>query len=52
MWVYFYSIENKSKLFYFKPTGEMTNGLFNVEAYPKFALFCGVLMAIAIIISS
>lgn len=39
-------------LFYFKPRGDMTNGLFNVEAYPKFALLCGILMAITIFIST
>ena len=39
-------------LFYFVPTEEYSNGLLNKEAYPTFALLCGVLMAIFIIISA
>ncbi len=39
-------------LFYFVPTEEYANGLLNKAAYPTFALLCGVLMAIFIIISA
>lgn len=39
-------------LTFFKPTGTMTNGLFNAEAYPKFAILCGVLATIFILIST
>lgn len=36
---------------FFIPTTEYVNGLFNVEAYPRFAMFCGLLMSIFIFIS-
>ena len=39
-------------LVFFTPTEEHTNGLFNEAAYSKFALLCGVLAALAIIIST
>ncbi len=39
-------------LFYFVPTEEYANGLLNKDAYPTFALLCGVLMAIFIVISA
>jgi len=39
-------------LFYFVPTEEYANGLLNKAAYPTFALLCGVLMAIFIVISA
>jgi len=39
-------------LFYFVPTAEYSNGLLNKSAYPGFALLCGILMAIFILISS
>ena len=39
-------------LFFFKPTTEHTNGLFNEAAYGQFALLCGVLAALAIFVST
>ncbi len=39
-------------LYYFVPTEEYTNGLLNKAAYPTFALLCGVLMVIFILISA
>ena len=39
-------------LVFFTPTEEHANGLFNEAAYSKFALLCGVLAAIAILIST
>ena len=39
-------------LFYFVPTEEYTNGLLNKAAYPTFALLCGVLMSLFILISA
>lgn len=39
-------------LVFFTPTEEYTNGLFNEAAYSKFALLCGVLAALAILIST
>ena len=39
-------------LYYFVPTEEYSNGLLNKDAYPTFALLCGVLMAIFIVISA
>lgn len=37
---------------FFTPTESISNGMFNTEAYPKFALFCGVLMALTIVAST
>lgn len=39
-------------VFMFTPTEEMSNGLFNAEAYPKFALLCGVLITLIILFST
>jgi len=39
-------------IYYFVPTEEYANGLLNKDAYPIFALLCGVLMAIFIVISA
>ena len=39
-------------VYYFVPTEEYANGLLNKEAYPTFALLCGVLMVIFILISA
>ena len=39
-------------IFFFAPTAAYTRGLMNPLAYPKFALFCGVLMTITIVIST
>ena len=39
-------------VFYFVPTEEYANGLLNKGAYPTFALLCGVMMAILVIISA
>ncbi len=38
-------------VFYFVPTEEYANGLLNQAAYPTFALLCGTIMAIIILIS-
>ena len=38
--------------FFFRPTEQYTHGLFNLEAYPKFAFFCAVLMIVAILLST
>ena len=38
--------------FYFVPTENISNGLLNVDAYPQFALLCGALMTISILIST
>jgi len=37
---------------YFAPTEAITNGLFNKEAYPDFALLCGILAVLVIFIST
>ena len=37
-------------LVFFKPTEQYTNGLFNEAAYSKFALLCGILAALVILI--
>lgn len=37
---------------FFSPTEVHTNGLFNKEAYPPFALLCGAIVIIAILIST
>ena len=39
-------------VFYFVPTEEYTNGLLNKGAYPTFALLCGGMMAILVLISA
>ena len=39
-------------LVFFTPTAEHANGLFNEAAYSKFALLCGILAALAIVIST
>ncbi len=39
-------------LTFFVPKEGMENGLFNVEAYPKFAFLCGILMILSIFIST
>lgn len=39
-------------LFFFSPTPEHANGLFNEAAYSRFALLCGVLSVIVIFIST
>lgn len=39
-------------VFYFVSTEEYSNGLLNKEAYPIFALLCGVLMIIIILVST
>ena len=39
-------------LFFFVPTEEYARGLENKNAYPAFAMFCGVLIIIAVLISS
>ena len=39
-------------VFYFVPTEEYTNGLLNKGAYPLFALLCGVLMMVFIVVST
>ena len=39
-------------VFYFVPTEEYTNGLLNKAAYPAFALLCGIMMAIFVLISA
>lgn len=39
-------------LVFFKPTEQYTNGLFNEVAYSKFALLCGILAALVILIST
>ena len=39
-------------LVFFKPTEQYTNGLFNEAAYSKFALLCGILAALVILIST
>lgn len=39
-------------LTFFVPKEGMENGLFNVEAYPKFALLCAVLMIVSILVST
>ena len=39
-------------VFYFVPTEEFSNGLLNKEAYPTFALLCGGMMSILILISA
>lgn len=39
-------------LFFFTPTNEQANGLFNEAAYSQFSLLCGVLATIAIITST
>lgn len=39
-------------LTYFKPVEGMSNGLFNEAAYPKFAMLCGILMIIVILVST
>jgi len=37
---------------YFRPSPAHTNGLFNIGAYPDFALLCGILMVVSILISA
>lgn len=37
---------------YFKSTPEFENGLFNTAGYPKFAMLCGILTIIAVLIST
>lgn len=37
---------------FFAPTEEYSYGLFNKEAYPRFAFFCGVLMILTILLST
>ena len=39
-------------LVFFTPTEEYSNGLFNEAAYSKFALLCGILAALAILVST
>ena len=39
-------------LFFFKKTADIEHGLFNLAAYPRFAMFCGILMALFILISA
>lgn len=39
-------------LFFFKKTDDIEHGLFNLAAYPKFAMFCGALMIFFILISA
>jgi len=39
-------------LTFFTPTEGMSNGLFNAAAYPKFALLCGILMMLVVLISA
>ncbi len=39
-------------VFYFVPTAEYSNGLLNKEAYPTFALLCGLIICIIIFIST
>lgn len=37
---------------FFAPTADYSNGLLNPDPYPRFALFCGILMIIAIMITA
>ncbi len=39
-------------LFFFVPTEEYARGLANKNAYPAFAMFCGILIIIAVLIST
>ena len=39
-------------LTFFKPTAAFENGMQNADSYPSFALFCGFLMTITILIST
>ena len=39
-------------LFFFVPTEEFARGLENKNAYPAFAMFCGILIIIAVLIST
>ena len=37
---------------FFTPTETISNGMLNAEAYPRFALLCGVLMMVTILVST
>lgn len=39
-------------LHFFTPTDEVVNGMFNVAAYSQFALFCGILIILFIVLST
>lgn len=39
-------------LTFFVPTENMSNGLFNGAAYPKFAMLCGILIVFSIVVST